>query len=78
MTEGTEQYCAISEELRDVGEVGEKKRGPKSHLRVGSQNNFIYSAKFADPKLIDLIWKLAIERRSKIKKVSKKAIIKIS
>ena len=55
MTEGTEQYCAISENWEDGGEVGEKKRGPKSHLRVGSQNKFVYFAKFAVPKLIDLI-----------------------
>ena len=51
MTEGTEQYCAISEELRDVGEVGEKKRGPKNHLRVRSQNNFICFAKIGRSKI---------------------------
>ena len=54
MTEGTEQYCAISENWEDGGEVGEKKRGQKNHLRVEGQNKFIYFAKFADPKLIDL------------------------
>ena len=55
MTEGTEQYCAISENWEDGGEVGEKKRGPKNHLNLVDKNQFIYFAKFADPKLIDLI-----------------------